>query len=179
METVSTQDFVHAMGLHVSSVCVITTVIGHERFGLTATAVSSVCANPPRLLVCINMSGVTYSKITETAVLCVNVVAEGQDNVAKAFAGMMGKDFDRFSLGNWSKLKTGSPVLEGATTVFDCRVVQSIPQHSHMIFICEVLATQTKVNAEPLLYGNRKFRNLRQIMPSKSTNADVEDTLHF
>jgi len=45
-QPVSVPEFVQAMGQHVSSVCVITANCDGERFGLTATAVSSVCANP-------------------------------------------------------------------------------------------------------------------------------------
>src|SRR5450631_1475084 len=60
---VPTAEYLSAIAHHVSSVCVITTEVGGERFGLTATAVSSVCAEPPRLLVCVNKSGLTYEKI--------------------------------------------------------------------------------------------------------------------
>jgi flavin reductase (DIM6/NTAB) family NADH-FMN oxidoreductase RutF len=85
------------MGQHVSSVCVITSVHEGKRYGLTATAMSSVCADPPRLLVCVNKSGVSHDMIAASGAFCVNVLAEQQVQTAKAFAGMMGKDFDRFS----------------------------------------------------------------------------------
>ncbi len=179
METVSTQDFVQAMGQHVSSVCIVTTMVKGERFGLTATAVNSICASPPRLLVCVNTSGTTHAKLIEAGVLCVNVVAEGQDGIAKAFAGLMGKDFEKFSTGSWSALKTQSPVLNEATAVFDCRIVEHIAQFTHSIFICEVVATRINTQAEPLLYGNQKFRNLRQIASSKINSPDVDDTLQY
>ena len=75
-------DYIQAIALHVSSVCVITTALGGERFGLTATAVSSVSAEPPRLLVCINKSGVSHDKILAAGRFCVNVLAEEQDKIA-------------------------------------------------------------------------------------------------
>lgn len=172
-------EFVAAMGLHVSSVCVITTAVDGERFGLTATAVSSVCASPPRLLVCVNTSGYTHGRIVAAGSLCVNVVADGQEKVAKAFAGMMGKDFDRFSAGDWTVLRTGSPVLEHATAAFDCRISQTLSQFTHSVFICDVVATQASAGQEPLLYGARRFRQLRKVT-SPLVPADVAlESLHF
>ena len=88
-DLVSTAEFVQAMGQHVASVCVITTQMGGERFGLTATAVSSICAEPPRLLVCVNKSGLTHHKIVAAGRFGVNVLGDDQEKVGKAFAGMM------------------------------------------------------------------------------------------
>ncbi len=105
-------EYIQAIALHVSSVCVITTALDGERFGLTATAVSSVSAEPPRLLVCINKSGLTHDKILAAGRFCVNVLAEEQDKVAMVFAGMGGSAADRFETGEWTTLKTGSPVLD-------------------------------------------------------------------
>jgi len=179
MEPVSTPEFVAAMGLHVSSVCVITTAVKGERFGLTATAVSSVCATPPRLLVCVNTAGLTHERIVTAGVLCVNVLAETQDKVAKAFAGMLGRDFDRFTAGEWSTLATGSPVLSEATAAFDCRICETVSEFSHSIFICEVVATHSRAAEEPLLYGARRFRTLRKVMTPPTTDDPAMDSLHF
>jgi flavin reductase (DIM6/NTAB) family NADH-FMN oxidoreductase RutF len=125
---VSTHDFVQAMGQHVASVCVITTRYVDERYGLTATAVSSVCADPPRLLVCVNKSGQTHHKIIASGHFGLNVLGESQEKVGRAFAGMMGRDFDRFSIGDWQVLQTGSPILKGAASAFDCRITETIDQ---------------------------------------------------
>src|SRR3954462_7924374 len=98
---VSAGDYTQAMAQHVASVCVITTAVGEQRYGLTATAVSSVSAQPPRLLVCVNQSSFTHDKIVEAGVFCVNVLGETQDVVAKAFAGMLGAKVDRFGVAEW------------------------------------------------------------------------------
>lgn len=120
-EQVKQDDFVRAMAQHVSSVCIITTQVRGQRFGLTATAVSSVCTTPPRLMVCVNKSGVTHEKIREAGHFCVNVLAEDQDHLAKIFAGMASKTGDRFGVGAWDEQVTGSPCLAGAASTLDCR----------------------------------------------------------
>ena len=173
----SPADYIAAMGQHVASVCVITTAIGGERFGLTATAMSSVCATPPRLLVCVNKSGLSHRKIVEAGHFCVNVLTEEQDHVAKAFAGMLGRDLDRFASAEWKTLKTGSPALAGAAAVFDCRVAGTLDQYTHSIFLGDVVAVSSQAGRESLLYGSRKFRQLRKIFSALENSGD--ETLHF
>ncbi len=177
IQVAPTADFVQAMGQHVASVCVITTRHGEERYGLTATAVSSVCADPPRLLVCVNKSGLTHHKIMASGHFGLNVLCETQDKVGKAFAGMLGRDFDRFSIGDWHSLETGSPILRDAASSFDCRITETIDQFSHSVFIGEVVATATSLGQEALVYAGRRFRTLRKI-----TLAPMEEdmeSLHF
>ena len=90
-------EYIDAIAQHVSSVCVITTVHDGQRYGLTATAVSSVCAAPPRLLVCVNKSGLTHDKIVAAGRFAVNVLTEEQEQVAMVFAGMGDKSaFESF-----------------------------------------------------------------------------------
>jgi flavin reductase (DIM6/NTAB) family NADH-FMN oxidoreductase RutF len=177
MQRVETAAFVQAMGQHVSSVCIITTCHEGQDYGLTATAVSSVCADPPRLLVCVNRNGLTHEKIVAAGNFCINVLEEAQDKPAKAFAGMMGRDFDRFSAGQWERLVTGSPALKHAAAVFDCRMVQTIEQFSHSIFIGEVVGVASGQGRDTLLYGARRFRTLRKAV-TPPVDGEME-TLHF
>jgi flavin reductase (DIM6/NTAB) family NADH-FMN oxidoreductase RutF len=172
-----TADFVAAMGQHVSSVCVITSAHNGKRNGLTATAMSSVCADPPRLLVCVNKSGASHEMITFSGIFCVNVLAEEHDKVAKAFAGMLGRDFDKFSVGDWNELVTGAPTLMNATAVFDCEIKQVIDQFTHSIFIGEVLAARHVKSKDTLLYGAKRFRSLRKTITSLA--GLTEESLHF
>jgi flavin reductase (DIM6/NTAB) family NADH-FMN oxidoreductase RutF len=165
------------MGQHVSSVCVITTSHDGKRYGLTATAMSSVCAVPPRLLVCVNKSGRSHEMIAVAGYFCVNVLGEHQDNIAKAFANMMGSDYDRFSLGKWHQLSTGAPVLYGASAVFDCKTVEIIDQFTHSVIIGEVVAVQSTKNQDTLLYGAKRFRTLRKSI--SETVGDADENLHF
>lgn len=176
-QPVTTPEFVQAMGQHVSSVCVITTHCEGERFGLTATAVSSVCANPPRLLVCVNKSGVTHEKIVAAGHFGVNVLADGQEKIGQSFAGMMGRDFDRFSVGEWLEGVVGTPLLLGAAATFDCEVVESLEQYSHTIFIGEVMQVSAGIGRDALVYGARRFRTLRKIM--SVAIPDEMESLHF
>ena len=160
---VSAADYIAAIAQHVASVCVITTLCEGERFGLTATAVASVSAEPARLLVCVNKTGQTHDKILHSGRFCVNVLTEAQDKVAMVFSGMAGARADRFAVGEWTTLASGAPVLIGAAAAFDCRLASLSDHSSHSVLFGDVLATRHRAGEDTLLYGVRRFRQLRKI----------------
>lgn len=154
-------EYVAAAAQHVSSVCVITTSLDGVRYGLTATAVASVCAEPARLLICVNKSGKTHEKIIRAGRFCVNVLTEAQDSVAMTFAGM--GDADRFALGEWIALATGAPALVSAAASFDCRLASISDQSTHSVLFGDVLAVRRRAGEDTLLYGARRYRQLRKV----------------
>jgi flavin reductase (DIM6/NTAB) family NADH-FMN oxidoreductase RutF len=162
LPSVTTGEYVAAIAQHVASVCVITTEVDGRRYGLTATAVASVSAQPPRLLVCINRKGLTHDRILEAGHFCVNVLNEHQEHVAKVFAGMGGEIFDRFQEGRWTTLVTGAPVLEEASAVYYCEVGEVSDQYSHSVIFGDVVAVTHVEAQDTLLYGVRRFRQLRK-----------------
>lgn len=165
-------DFVNAISQHVSSVCIITTEFDGDRFGLTATAVASVCAEPPRLLACVNRSGITHDQIISSGCFAVNVLAEEQERTAMVFAGMGGPSVERFDSGEWNTLATGAPILQAACANFDCQIHETMEQSTHTILIGNVVATDTKPGSEALLYGGRRFRQLRKVFSDRAKATD-------
>lgn len=168
---VAAAEYVAAVAQHVASVCVVTTLCEGERFGLTATAVASVSAAPARLLVCINKSGQTHEKILRSGRFCVNVLTEAQDNIAMAFAGMTGS-IDRFAIGEWTALASGAPALADAAAAFDCRLAEISHQSTHSVLFGDVLATRHRAGEDTLLYGVRRFRQLRKIFSGFASGGD-------
>ncbi|HYR66598.1 MAG TPA: flavin reductase family protein, partial [Reyranella sp.] len=98
-----------------ASVTLITTRHRDLRGGLTATAVCSVSAEPPQLLVCVNKTASAHDPIGEAGFFCVNILSPQHRKIAERFAGMDGVEGDeRFhDMGEWSTLSTGAPVLKG------------------------------------------------------------------
>lgn len=149
---------------YLSGACtIIASRLGEARAGLTATAVCSVTADPPRLLVCLNREGNAHEVISRSGVLSVNVLNAGHLALAQRFAGMMQgvRSGDRFLEGHWQVGVTGVPLLADALVAFECRVVEEIPASTHNIFLCEVIdVTTSGEDASPLLYFNHHFRRL-------------------
>jgi len=164
LSTVSADEHRYGMRHFAVGVTIITGRDGETRAGLTATAVCSVTANPPRLVVFVNKNVAASDVIHKSGALCVNVMAGDQEHVAKVFAGMVeGVHGDsRFEHGQWRELATGAPTLDGALANFDCRVIKVFDESTHHAFLCEVLATCERNDGEALIYLNGAFRCIPQ-----------------
>ena len=141
-----------------AGVSLITTRDIHGRpHGMIATSVTSVTLSPPSLLTCINKNVSSHDALAEAGHFCVNLLAEGDDEVAMRFSSSKFRDA-RFTEGSWTELETGSPVLDGAIASFDCRITNAVEASSHTIFIGEVVAVRLREQTiSPLLYVDGSF----------------------
>jgi len=142
-----------------ASVTLITTRHRQVRGGLTATAVCSVSAEPPQLLVCVNKSASAHDPIGHAGFFCVNILSPQHRKIAERFAGMDDVEGDeRFhDMGEWSTLSTGAPVLKGCPVSFDCRLVTRVAAGTHTIYIGEIVDLVLDPAAHALLYCDGVF----------------------
>ncbi|HEY0290348.1 MAG TPA: pyrimidine utilization flavin reductase protein F [Pseudomonas sp.] len=153
-------DFRNAMSRLGTAVNIITTNGPAGRAGFTASAVCSVTDEPPSLLVCLNRSASVYEAFKGNAVLCVNVLGAGHQDISNLFGGKTSMD-DRFAVGNWSQGQAGSPVLDDAIVSFDCRLSQITEVGTHDILICKVVSVSTRLEGQSLIYFNRQYHELQ------------------
>jgi flavin reductase (DIM6/NTAB) family NADH-FMN oxidoreductase RutF len=153
LPTVSADDHRYGMRHFAVGVTIITARDGEARAGLTATAVCSVTADPPRLVVFVNKNVAASEVILNSGALCINVLAGEQKDV---------HGDARFEHGGWRELVTGAPTLDGALANFDCRVIKVFDESTHNAFLCEVLATCERNDGEALIYLNGAFRRIPQ-----------------
>jgi flavin reductase len=159
---ISDAEFKTVMRQVVSSVAVITARSGRLRNGLTATAVCSVAADPPTMLVCINRSASAEAIIAETGAFAINFLTEDQHRIARLFSTSKLSPEERFAEGKWLSMATGSPILDGAVASFDCRVEDRILSGTHHIYFGRVVAASS-LDEEALLYRDGSFRRLAAI----------------
>ena len=162
-----------AMRRLAAGVTIITTCHNGERGGLTATAVCSLSADPPQLLVCVNRSTHAHDVIKRGANLCVNLLARRHKALAACFAGqkkgVMGED--RFRAGRWTTLKTSAPVLDDALASFDCVVRETVESATHTIFIGQVVDVWLRAEGHPLLYAGGAYAGLQVITDRRKRAA--------
>ena len=135
------------------AVTVITTVHEGTRGGLTATAVCSVSAEPPQMLICVNRSSSAQSVIAAAGRFGVSYLAHDQQAVANAFAASLD---DRFHHAEWVELGSGVPILKDAAAAFDCVVVQMVEAGTHTIFIGAIVAAVARA-VPNLLYRDGAY----------------------
>ncbi len=156
-EEASLEDFVQAMAQAAFGVSIVTTDGRSGRFGLTVSAISSVSAEPPLLLACINRKNVIAEALTQNGKFAVNLLAQDQWSLARIFAGRpkTGLPYD-FSQGQWLETKERPPRLKNCSANFDCNLESWHDAGTHRIFIGRAV-TATHSGLAPLVYSNRKF----------------------
>ncbi|MCA0433542.1 MAG: flavin reductase family protein [Proteobacteria bacterium] len=160
---VTPDDFVRAMGAAATSVSVVTTAGLGGRFGLTVSALSSVSAEPPLLLVCVNRKNPSVSAITQNGRFAVNILATHQQDVARVFSGrpLDGQPYD-FARHSWIDSENGLPLLQGAAANFECETETIHDAGTHRIFIGRVF-TAIRSESAPLIYSNRNFGRMADL----------------
>lgn len=155
--------FIEAMSRIAASVAVVTTDGEAGRFGLTVSAMCSVTADPPTLLVCINRKNPIGDAIRTNGRFAVNSLRADQRRVAEAFAGRprRGEPYD-FDISRWHTGATGSPLLTGAIAQCDCLLQDTHEVGTHTIFIGAVQEA-LDTPGSPLVYGRRAFGELHKL----------------
>ncbi len=159
--TVDPHVFREAMSRLGAAVHVVTTAGPGGKAGFTATAVTSVSDKPATLLVCLNRASRNNSPLFTNKVLCVNTLPADAQAIADLFAGRTGiYGEDRFASGEWTALKSGSPVLATAVAALDCRVLEAKAVASHYVYFCAVEAIRLGQTGAALVYHEREYKQV-------------------
>lgn len=145
--------FREVVGHFTTGVAVVTTRRGPDRFGVTASAVSSLSLEPPMLLVCLHRRLATCDAITATGAFAVNILAEGQSHLARQFAT---RHPDKFRGVQVTDGDLRVPMLADALAHLECQVRERVDAATHAVFLGEVL-TARAVGGSPLTYFRGAF----------------------
>jgi flavin reductase (DIM6/NTAB) family NADH-FMN oxidoreductase RutF len=170
--SVSADAFKQGMRCLAAGVTIVTTLHDGVRGGLTATAVTSLSADPPQVLVCVNRGAGAHDLIHRGSLMCVNVLAHAHQHLAARFAGQKGVfGEDRFAAGRWTTLTTGAPVLADALASFDCVVTERVQSATHTIFIGRVVGVRARPKAKPLVYASGTYARLEAASRARKAAA--------
>jgi len=129
--------------------------------GVTATAVTSLTAEPPSLLCCLNRSLELEAAVKETGRFGVNMLRADHHELAKRFAGMHGvRGCAKFEQGSWTILHSDVPALSDSLVAFDCRVDDILEVGTHSIFVGLIADVHFGESGDPLVYCNGTFAGL-------------------
>ena len=145
--------FREAIAHFATGVTVITTIHDGRPAGMTASAVASLSLDPILLLICINNRLPTHEAIEASRRFVVNVLGEGQEDLALRFARPADDKFAGVPLVTDREL----PVLEQAIAHFVCDVHERFPGGDHSIFTGLVRDCAATPGKRPLLYFRSKF----------------------
>lgn len=150
------QLFKHAMRRLAATPCIVTTAVEGCRFGMTATAVNAVSADPPSLLVCINRNASIFQPLLAAQFFCVNVLHSDQQDLCRVFSGGESGE-KRFEHGAWNEGLSNMPYLKDAQANLFCEVQQQAQFTTHEIFIAQILEIALGDEVSPLIYLDGEF----------------------
>jgi flavin reductase (DIM6/NTAB) family NADH-FMN oxidoreductase RutF len=153
--TLLAEDFRRAMRCLATTVAIVATEVSGRRVGMTATAVTSVSADPPSLLVCVRRTASLHEVLTIGHRFTVNLLRLGQHEISRVFsAPPIGES--RFATGDWASAD-GLPWLKDAQANFGCIVESTLGYATHTIFVGRVFRTVVTSPIEPLIYQDGNY----------------------
>jgi flavin reductase (DIM6/NTAB) family NADH-FMN oxidoreductase RutF len=153
------ETFRNIMRHFAGAVCVVSTSGPAGKHGLAATAVCSVCAEPPTILAIVNRGSRTHPHIRQNGTFTVNILSEQQADIAKL---MSSKSDDQFAQVPHKDTDEGAILIEDTLGQFHCRVVADHDVGTHTIFIGSILSGNVGDGA-PLIYYDASFGALRPL----------------
>jgi 3-hydroxy-9,10-secoandrosta-1,3,5(10)-triene-9,17-dione monooxygenase reductase component len=146
------------MGHFATGVAVVTVDTPGGAQGMTANAVASLSLDPVLVLVCFDNSARTLPEVERAGRFGVNVLAAGQEHLARRFAS---KEDTKFADVPHS-VDDGIPVLDGTLAWVGCELERFVPAGDHTIGIGAVHAAELGAEGlEPLLWYRGLYTALR------------------
>jgi len=147
-----------------TGVVVVTSRQEDKPIGFTAQSFVSLSLDPPLVAICPAKSSLTWPRIRDSGVFCINVLSAAQLDLCHTFARSGTKD--KFAKLEWHPGVTGSPILKNVIAHVECRLSAEYDAGDHHIAVglVEELSSRN-ANANPLLFygaGYGTFEPLSQ-----------------
>ena len=156
MRSVDPGHFRSVMGNFATGVTVVTATGPAGPVGMTANAIASLSLEPLLLLVAFDNTARTLQVVRDTGRFGVNVLAAGQDALARLFASKAPEDA-KFA-GVPHTVHDGLPVIDGTIAYVGCRLERLVDGGDHTIGIGTVIAAEAAPAGEPLVWFRGEYR---------------------
>lgn len=154
---ISKEEFRSALAHFATGVTVITTLDdAGQPHSMTANSFTSVCLDPPVVLVCVAHGTNTYGFVERIGRFGVNILRQEQEELGAYFAK---RPADReggveFS---YSTAEDGVPVLDNSMVFFGCRVIGSHVYGDHTVYLGEVNEVRQNDFSAPLMFFRSRW----------------------
>ena len=154
---VTRDEFLVIMSAFPTGVAIVTTLEpeGTPR-GLTTNAMTSVSAEPPIILVCVDRNSRTLPALLHTKRFVVNFMRDDCEEICRLFAS---KADDKFEHVAWTPGIGGVPILhEGAVAHVECATLEELEVGDHVVVTGLVEAGSPPAPSDvPIVYFRRSF----------------------
>lgn len=166
---ITSDAFKDAMAAVCGPVTVITTTCDGRPFGTTVSAFWSLSLRPPMVGLALAHDSELLDRLRDTRRLGVNLLADGQQDLALNFARKGGGA--KFDGVPWTA-DAGLPRLTAAPVWLACDIEQFVPAGDHVVLVAAVAGTARRP-ALPLVYAQRAFGTHSGLKEQQATPADA------
>ena len=156
--------FVQAMRRLAATVTLVTAGTEDEPVGMAATAVSSITADPPMLMVAVNRNSRMFPTVVTSRQFCVNLLAAHHAPLVAVFGGKV-RGRDRFLHGDWIHRPGAPPILADAAASLVCAMVDELDVGTHRLLIGEVQSLRCAEGVDPLLWVDGGLAQAVRLLP--------------
>lgn len=146
---IDTARFRQVLGHFATGVTVVTTADEGEPAGLSVNSFTSVSLEPPLVAICVASVSRTWPRMRAMGSFCVNILAEDQEHLSRAFAR---RSTDKFRGVGWRPAESGAPILAGALAWLDCSVEAEHGAGDHVIVVGRVRDMGVAHDGGPLVF---------------------------
>jgi 3-hydroxy-9,10-secoandrosta-1,3,5(10)-triene-9,17-dione monooxygenase reductase component len=152
----------------------VTVITAPGPAGFACQAFAALSLDPPLVLFCPGRSSVTWPAIARAGHFCANVLADGQQELARRFGASGG---DKFAGVPWSPAPSGAPVLDGALTWVQGTVQAVHEAGDHYLVTGRVTGLGPCRPGRPLLFYRGRYAATDPGAGNEHGPAEVVDTL--
>lgn len=124
---------------------------GDEVNGFTASWVMQASFQPPLVVNCVNKNSISHAMIQASQVFALSFLEDGQKDLAQTFFKPQRRVGNKFEEVEFYLGETGCPIISAALGYVECRVVGSVGQGDHTVYVGEVIASGVHRDGAPLL----------------------------
>jgi len=136
------------LGTMTYGIYLLTSYHGREINGMIASWVSQVSYDPPMVIIAVHQSRYSLKLIQKSGCFALHLLSQNQKDLLSRFKGPDLKM--KFSSIQWTKGKTGCPILTDCLGYLECEVTEAYTPGNHTLFIGKVVDAQLSSHEEPM-----------------------------
>lgn len=158
-----------------SGVTVVTTCVGREVHGITASSFASLSLDPLLVGVAVHERSRLVQMVESADCFGISVLGRSQRELSRSFAVPdRPPSPERFEGAATYVAATGAPIFAGCIAYFDCVLHSILPSGDHRILVGEVVAAGES-DGEPLLYFEGEYHALG--LPQEQEPVEIAELL--
>jgi 3-hydroxy-9,10-secoandrosta-1,3,5(10)-triene-9,17-dione monooxygenase reductase component len=109
--------FREALGHFATGITIVTATEEGKPVGFSCQSFAALSLDPPMVILAPARSSTSWPRIAKAGSFCVNILAEDQEAICRAFAVSGG---DKFAGVEWTPGVTGAPLIAGSLATVEC-----------------------------------------------------------